>query len=81
MKVKLVVSQTSKFTELEEARRFLKDLVEAGLIFLHSTMVDNRYNITIEQTTYKNTIKEGRELSKKYLDAGIVFVKLEKDDD
>jgi len=59
---------------------FLKKLVNAGVLFIHSHSNGDKTRIDVDETTYYPTQTEAKIGLKKFVEAGILFLEVERDD-
>lgn len=79
-KCKIKISTNRSFMDQEEARKYLKKLVEAGILFLHCFVDGEQTTVKANETSYYQTQRDAKIDLKKYIDAGILHLRVQGDD-
>lgn len=81
-KCKISISTNRSFKEQEDARVFLKKLVDAGILFIHCfSDFDDRTTIKVNEINYYQTQALAKIDLKRFVDADILYLNVEMDKD
>jgi aromatic ring-opening dioxygenase catalytic subunit (LigB family) len=79
-KCKISIETHRDFDNQSEAGDYLKKLIDAGVLFIHSYSLNSKTRIDVNETTFYQTQAEAKIGLKKFVDAGILYLEVEKDD-
>lgn len=79
MKCKIEISSNRSFALQEDARDYLKRLVDAGVLFIHCHDSLDITRITVNETSYYPTQEKAKVGLKRFIDAGILYLEVERD--
>ena len=78
-KCKIEISTNRSFDQQDDARIYLRKLVDAGVLFIHSYNYGDKTKVTVNETTYYQTQETAMVGLKRFVDAGILYLEVERD--
>lgn len=78
MKCQIKIKSNKTIDCQGRARAWLRNLVNAGALFVHSYQEGENNVIKVEEIMYYDTVLEAREALKKFVDIGLLYLEVTK---
>lgn len=79
-KCKISINSNRTFGNQDDAREYLKKLVNAGVLFIKSYFEFGKTRIEVNETTFYQTQREAKIDLKKLVEAGLLYIEVERDE-